>query len=62
VLEGAEAIEAQRKHAESNASSEMFAMGTGSKLKMNEPKLRKAWEGTHTYDTHDTRHTRLAWC
>jgi hypothetical protein len=59
VLEGAEAIEAQRKHAESNASSEMFAMGTGSKLKMNEPKLRKAWEGTHASLPPDTR---LAWC
>ncbi len=43
--EGAEAIEAQRKHAEASSSSEMLAMGTTSKLKMNEPKLRKAWEG-----------------
>jgi hypothetical protein len=35
-----------RKHAESNATNDMV-MGTGSKLKMVEPKLKKAWEGTH---------------
>jgi len=43
-----------RKHAESSATNDMV-MGTGSKLKMVEPKLKKAWEG-------NTLHRRVPLC
>jgi hypothetical protein len=46
LIDGVEAVEARRRHAESISSSEQHSMSTVSKLKMNEPALRKAWEGT----------------
>ncbi len=45
VLEGTEWNEPTRRQTESGASGDVLGMGTASKLKMNEPKLRKAWEG-----------------
>lgn len=42
MLEGADAVEAQKKTSEMSID----LAGAPSKLKMNEPKLKSAWEST----------------
>jgi len=48
ILDASEALEAQKRLADSSITTDLLTMGTTSKLKINERKLSKAWEGRPT--------------